>query len=118
MCILPSPPSTVPGNPESSAARQMPPQARQQLATDALAGRPISHLADEHEVSRKFVYQQLHHAQEALDQAFAPPSAPADEILFSLPVTRAWLHQLVLALVLICHSSLRGVTELLRDLFD
>ena len=30
----------------------------------------------------------------------------------------AWLWQLVLALVLICHSSYRGVIELLQDLFD
>src|SRR5262249_53221318 len=38
--------------------------------------------------------------------------------LFHLPVTKAWLHQLTLGLVLICHSSVRGVQELLRDLFD
>src|SRR5207247_5178055 len=35
-----------------------------------------------------------------------------------LPVTNSWLRQLVLGLTLICHSSLRGVTELLADLFD
>jgi hypothetical protein len=39
-------------------------------------------------------------------------------VLFYLPVTKAWVRQFVLALVLICHSSLRGVTELLRDLVD
>src|SRR5208282_1062390 len=33
-------------------------------------------------------------------------------------VSEAWLRQLVLALVLICHSAYRGVVELLRDLFD
>ncbi len=39
-------------------------------------------------------------------------------MLFYLPVTKAWLRQLVLGLVLIgCHSPLRGVVELLRDLF-
>jgi hypothetical protein len=37
---------------------------------------------------------------------------------FYLPITKAWLRQLVLALVLICHGSDRGVVELLRDLFD
>ena len=46
------------------------------------------------------------------------PAPKADEVLFHLPVTKAWLRQLVLALVLICHSSYRGVVELLRDLFD
>jgi hypothetical protein len=33
-------------------------------------------------------------------------------------VTKSWLYQLVLGLVLICHSSYRGVVELLRALFD
>src|SRR5215831_9409685 len=41
-----------------------------------------------------------------------------DQLLFWLPVTTPWLRQLVLGLTLICHSSLRGVTELLQDLFD
>src|SRR5262249_11302155 len=59
-----------------------------------------------------------HHAHDALDQAFVPKPADADTVLFSLPVTQDWLRQFVLGLVLICHSSLRGVTELLADLFD
>jgi hypothetical protein len=74
-------------------------------------------LAQQHEVSRKFLYQQIHTAEAALDQAFAP-SSTRDDVLFYLPVTKAWLRQLVLALVFICHSSYRGVVELLRDLFD
>jgi hypothetical protein len=43
---------------------------------------------------------------------------PLSTPFFYLPVTRSWLRQFVLALVLICHSPLRGVVELLRDLFD
>jgi hypothetical protein len=39
-------------------------------------------------------------------------------VLFWLPVTKAWLRQFVLALVLICHASFRGVTELLGDVLD
>ncbi len=46
------------------------------------------------------------------------PSPATDGVLFYLPVTKAWLRQLVLALVLIGHSSYRAVVELLRDLFD
>ncbi len=45
------------------------------------------------------------------------PSKDQD-VLFYLPVTKTWLFQLILALILICHSSYRGVVELLRDLFD
>jgi hypothetical protein len=101
----------------SCAAKRLEPQQRQDLAIQVLAGtEPVSELARQHEVSRKFLYQQAHIAEEVLSQAFAP-SPSCDDVLFYLPVTKAWLRQLVLALVLICHSSYRGVIEFLRDLF-
>jgi hypothetical protein len=99
-------------------AHLLSPQQRRQLALDALTGQGISHLADQHQVSRKFVYRQLHLVHDALDQAFAPQPQEQEPVLFYLPVTRTWLRQFVLALLLICHSSLRGVCELLADLFD
>ena len=103
----------------SCAAKRLAPQERQDLAIQVLAGtETVSELARQHEVSRKFLYQQVHTAEQALSQAFAPPPTPSDKVLFYLPVTKAWLRQLVLGLVLICHSSTRGVVELLRDLFD
>ena len=40
------------------------------------------------------------------------------DVLFYLPVTKDWLFQLILALVLICHASYRGFVELFRDLLD
>lgn len=61
--------------------------------------------------------QQTDKADQALTAAF-DPEPDDDTVLFYLPVTQAWLRQLILALVLIGHSSLRGVVELLRDLFD
>jgi hypothetical protein len=90
---------------------------RLQLALGALAGQSISLLAERHQVSRKFVYQQLDRAHDALAQAFAPLPDEQQPVLFYLPVTRPWLRQLVLGLVLICHSPLRGACELLADLF-
>src|SRR4051794_27265764 len=116
MTILPSPTAPVP--PPPTPARQLPPPVRQQLALDALSGHPITALAGELQVSRKFVHQQLPPPHAALDPAFASPSPAPPQLLFWLPVTKPWLHQLVLGLTLVCHSSLRGVTELLRDLFD
>jgi hypothetical protein len=38
--------------------------------------------------------------------------------LFYLPVTKAWLQRVVLGLVLLCHSSFRGVVEFFRDVLD
>ena len=111
------PASVLPGLPRWPAQRLLP-QERRDLAVQVLAGaQPVSHLAREHEVSRKFLYQQAHTAQDALTQAFDPDSKTED-VLFYLPVTKAWIRQLVLGLVLDCHSSTRGVVELLQDLFD
>jgi hypothetical protein len=105
-------------DPAGWPAQQLLPPQRQTLAIQALAGtETVSELARQHGVSRKFVYQQVHTADEALGQAFAPTPA-LDDVLFYLPVTNAWLRQLVLGLVLISHSSYRGVAELLGDLFD
>lgn len=119
MCILSSAsPDLLPGPAPSCAAKLLSPDQRQQLAVAALAGtQPVRQLAAAHDVSRKFVSQQADKAQHALEQAFAADSDD-HRVLFTLPVTKAWLQQLTLGLVLLCHSSLRGVHELLRDVFD
>ena len=105
-------------SPSVSIAASLSPDVRKDIGIQALSGRtPISHLAEQHQVSRKFVYQQSDKAQQALDDWFSP-SQGDDDVLFHLPVTKNWIFQLILGLVLICHSSYRGVVELLRDLFD
>jgi hypothetical protein len=118
MCIVPSVATeTTPPSP-TCPAKALDPSQRQHLAIAALAGtQPISDLAAEHQVSRKFVYQQADKADQVLRSVF-DSDAPDNRVLFYLPVTKAWLWQLVLALVLICHCSYRGVSELLRDLID
>jgi hypothetical protein len=105
-------------DPPFCPAKQLRPAQRQDVAVQILAGaQPVAILARDLHVSRKFLYQQVHTADEALQRAFDPKAA-TDDVLFYLPVTRAWLRQLVLALVLICRSSYRGVIAVLRDLFD
>lgn len=94
------------------------PAQRQELAVQALAGTTsLTALAEHAQVSRTFVYQRMAIADEALQQAFAPVPTE-DEVLFQLPVTKPWLRQLTLGLVLIGHCPLRGVVELFRDFFD
>lgn len=86
------------------------------LAIAAMAGSAnISNVAAENQVSRKFIYQQKDKARIALDEAFTA-TAPDDAVLFHLPVTKTWLNQLTLSLTLVCHSSYRGVVELMRDI--
>ena len=99
-------------------AQQLPPQQRQELALQVLAGtQPVARPGP----------RSIRSAASSSTNKPTPPSRPgprlrparpAEEVLFHLPVTKAWLRQLVLALVLICHSSYRGVIDLLRDLFD
>ena len=103
----------------SCPAKAMEPRQRQDLALQALAGtESISGLAGQHKVSRKFISQQAAKAEEALQEAFSSQAPGEDRILFHLPVTKAWLRQAVLGLTLICHSSIRGVVELFRDVLD
>lgn len=101
------------------SAKAMTPPERRQLALEALADTAtVTRLARRHAVSRKFVYRQASKAEEALEAAFSPGDADGQKVLFQLPVTKAWLRQLILGLTLICHSSLRGVVELFADVFD
>ena len=103
--------------PNGCAAKALAPSQRLTLGVHALAGdRTVTSLADDFDVSRKFVYQQATIARDALQEVFDPEVAE-DKVLFYLPVTKAWLRQVVLGLILICHSSFRGVLEFCRDLF-
>jgi hypothetical protein len=118
MCIVALHQDTDHATTADCPAHLLTPHQRRQLALDALAGQPIAHLAAQHHVSRQFVYRQLDIAQDALDHAFAPKVQPQQKVLFYLPVTRSWIRQFVLALVLLGHCPLRGVCAILADLFD
>lgn len=101
-----------------TGGQRLGPAERRTLSVQVLAGNePISRLAERHKVSRKFVYQQAAKASDALEAAFATPGND-DQVIFHLPVTKDWLRQLVLAEVLICHSSFRGISELFSAVFD
>ena len=101
-----------------SAASRLGPIERKDLSLQVLTRtEPLSHLAQDYRVSRKFLYQQAARASDALDGAFVPP-AGEENVLFYLPVTKNWIRQFVLALTLICHSSFRGVIEILEAVFD
>ena len=105
-------------NPSSYVASRLHHLQRQEIAVKVLTKQePITQIAHQEQVSRKFLYQQKAIAQLALNTAFDKPEKD-NEVLYYLPVTHSWIFQLILALILICHCSYRGVMELLRDLFD
>jgi hypothetical protein len=95
-------------------AKQLTNKQRQHLAEQTLSGcDSVSELARKHETSRKFVYQQKAKAKKGIEQAFSKEDS---EVLFYLPVTKAWITQVVLALVLYCHAPFRGVIAFCRDI--
>jgi len=99
-------------------ARRLDGESRKRLAVEVLArNEPVTRVAERNGVSRKFLYRQASKADVALNKAFEE-KADQDKVMFYLPVTRSFLRQLVLALILVCRSSIRGVIELLRDLFQ
>ncbi len=82
-------------------AKQMNAFERKKVALKVIRNeQPVTHIARENEVSRKFVYTQKNKAVNAVDDAFSPPPKKEDKVLFNLPVTLPWLYQLILCLVL------------------
>lgn len=104
---------------DKNAALTLSSHERKELAVKALFGKStITRLAEEANISRKFIYSQKRKAMEALDTAFSEEKKDEEKVLFYLPVTKSWLKQLVIALILICHSSYSGVVEVFRDLLN
>jgi len=93
---------------------------RKNIALDAIKRQtPISHIATRNSVSRKFIYQQKNLAIQGVEDAFSKNMRiEYDKELFNISVTKVWLRQLVLSLSLCCHSSFRGIQELLEGVFD
>jgi hypothetical protein len=97
------------------------PQGRKELAVKALAHvEPVARLADQANVSRKFVYGQAHKADGALDEAFRPTSQDSQEdvVLFYFPVTQRAIQKIVISLVLDCHGSTHGVQDHFQNIYD
>ena len=70
-------------------AKAILPVQRQELALHALAGTAtISQLAAQNQVSRKFIYQQVHTAEGALQEAFVPEQDDATKVLLGLIPSR------------------------------
>lgn len=91
---------------------------RKQLAIQAVARTStISELASGADTSRKFIYAQKRKAEKALNEAFSENKSSKGRLLAHFPLTKQWLDQFILALILICHSSFRNVCEILKDLF-
>ncbi len=103
---------------KNNSAATLSQEDRKSLGIQAIARtKPISQLANENNVSRKFLYSQKDKASSALNSAFSSKCNESN-VLFYIPVTKKWIRQFVVALILICHSSFRGAMEILDSVFD
>jgi hypothetical protein len=104
---------------KSYNSKQIDANKRKQLALSAITkSQPLTEIAEENNVSRKFIYQQRGKAIEAVNNAFAPVEKTEEKILFYLPVTFSWLCQFILCLVLHCRASHRGIQKTISDMLD
>ena len=86
------------------------------IALDSLSGIGINRTARKNEVCRNTVYALKDKAISAINDLFV--DRDDHSVLFYLPVSRAFIHQVVLALILICKSSYRDVMQFIHDIFD
>ncbi len=94
-----------------SVAATLSPEHRKNLAIKVLTkNESITHLAAKKKVSRQFLYRQKKNATNAIEDAFTEIDKN-ENVLFYLPITKTSLQQLILSLILICHSSYRGVLQ-------
>ena len=99
-------------------AKQLDPINRQKIAISALSpDQNISQISRQYNTSRKFIYAQKEKASDALNEVFSGEVGDS-KVLFYIPVTKEWLQQSVMSLILSCHSSYGGVIEFFRDIFD
>ncbi len=71
-------------SPSVSVAASLPPDIRKHLAIQVLSKtEPVSRLAAREQVSRKFLYQQKHKAEQALDETFAESTDDQSRALLS-----------------------------------
>ncbi len=79
--------------PAPCPAKQLLPRQRQELAIAVLADTaPVSDLARQHQAAERSSPNEPTPPKQALGSAF-DSQRPADEVLFHLPVTKAWLRQ-------------------------
>ena len=99
-------------------AKALSPEERRDLVLKVISNQqPITALAKEFRVSRKFIYEQKNKVKVALSAAFNAPDKN-DEVLFTIPVTRNFLQASALSLSLNCHSSERGIEKHFQDIYD
>jgi hypothetical protein len=75
----------------------------------------VTEISKQYNCSRTTVYQQQERVIHAANNAF---QKEADDALFHVPVTKAVIHKMVVALFLVCKSSYRDIMFFLETMFN
>lgn len=99
-------------------AKSMSSDDKKSLAIKTITGKQtISAIANDYQVSRKFVSEQKQKILTVINEVF-DKTADDDKVLYQIPVTKNWLKQCVISLALDCRSSFRGIMKSMSNLFD
>ena len=79
---------------------------------------PVTKISEQHNVSRKYAYQQQEKARNAIDNCFDNSNQDDDKVLFYLPITKNWIQQFIICLALNCRACFRGIIMSAQTLFD
>lgn len=100
------------------SAKSMSNSDKKSLAIQAMTGeKPVSAIAAAHQVSRQFVSNQKQKIMLAINDIFND-EVDEDKILYKIPVTKNWIKQCIISLVLDCRSSLRGAMKFTKNILD
>jgi hypothetical protein len=106
-------------SPSLCPAKTMSSERKKRIGMDVMMNtKTITCLANENNTSRKFIRQQGRSAQEAIDNVFDIGPSSSGDVLYHLPITKAWITQLVIALMLLGHTPYRNIAMIVKDLFD
>ena len=97
--------------------RRLSPECKKDIGLQAISDSNVTRVAELNKVCRNTVYTQKRRVEEAVNDAF-PESGQNEQVLFNIPVTRDFLHQIVVGILLICKASYRDAQLFLHDLFD
>jgi hypothetical protein len=91
-------------------------ETKKAIAFGAVGGQTITDIAKQNHVSRNTVYAQKSKAYQAINNAFE--DAKQTEVLFTVPITKSLIEQMVICLTLINKSSYRDSLQFFTDIFD
>jgi len=101
---------------QACAAQQLNVEDRKNIAIEVVSQKKtITQAANDYDTSRKFIEQQRDKALAGIENNFKEQES---DVLFYLPINKAWIHQLVLALAMFCKASYRNIIAILDYLFD